>query len=137
MLGVLFGLLIGPWAIRTLRTRRQRAGDPGTRVQAAWARALRAAMGAGVTGRDSMTVHEWASATGAELPVASRPMTALADVVERVTFGPPGTVDLDQTGAYGSTLGHDCELWSDQVARIATDTLTAPQRVKRYFTTWS
>ncbi|MFP5487291.1 MAG: hypothetical protein ACLGHQ_03165, partial [Acidimicrobiia bacterium] len=65
-----------------------------------------------------------------------RPMAALADVVDRVTFGPPDGVDLTRQGAYGTTLGHDCELWADQIARIATDTLTVPQRVQRYFTTW-
>jgi hypothetical protein len=84
-----------------------------------------------------MTVHEWAAATAAELPVAARPMTALADVVERISFGRPNAVDLERQGAYGSTLGHDCELWADQIGRIATDTLTVPQRIKRYYTTWA
>jgi transglutaminase-like putative cysteine protease len=50
---------------------------------------------------------------------------------------PPDAVDLERHGAYGTTLGHDCELWADQIARIATDTLSGPQRVRRYFTTWS
>jgi transglutaminase-like putative cysteine protease len=137
VVAVVLGALVAPWAFRKARARRERSGDLGTRVQAAWGRATRAAIQAGVTGRASMTVHEWAEATAAELPVASRPMAALADVVDRVTFGPPDTVDLERQGAYGSTLGHDCELWADQIARISTDTLTGPQRIRRYFTSWS
>ena len=137
VVAVLVGALVAPWAVRTVRSRRRRSGDLRDRVQAAWDRATRAAMQAGVTGRLSMTVHEWATATAAELPVASRPMAALADVVDRVTFGPPDSVDLERQGAYGTTLGHDCELWADQIARISTDTLTGPQRIRRYFTSWS
>jgi transglutaminase-like putative cysteine protease len=137
VVALILAVLVGPWAVRAVRTRRERAGDLRDRVRSAWGRAMRAAMQAGVTGRDSMTVHEWATATAAELPVAARPMAALADVVDRVTFGPPDTVDLERQGAYGTTLGHDCELWADQIARIATDTLSGPQRVRRYFTNWS
>lgn len=130
-------ILAAPWVVRRVRMRRQRSGDLRDRVHAAWDRALRSAVQAGVTGRASMTVHEWAAATAAELPVAARPMTALADVVDRISFGRPNTVDLERQGAYGSTLGHDCELWADQIGRIATDTLTVPQRIRRYFTTWT
>lgn len=129
----LLAALAAPAAARRLSARRSRSAEPYDRVERAWQRATRAAIQAGVTGRDSMTVHEWAAATAAELPVAARPMTALADVVDRVTFGPPETADPSHTGA----LGHDCERWADQVARIATDTLTGPRRVRRYFTTWS
>lgn len=136
LMGGLAAALLSPWAARTIRARRDRASGPG-RVQRAWVRATQAVIQAGVTGRSSMTVHEWAAATAAELPVAARPMSALAEVVDRVTFGPPDAVDLERQGAYGSTLGHDCELWADQITRIATDTLTGPQRIKRYFTTWS
>ncbi len=63
-------------------------------------------------------------------------MTSLAGVVDRVSFAPPGTVDVERAGAYGSTLRHDCELWSNQVARIAADTQPARQRVRQYFTDW-
>jgi hypothetical protein len=83
-----------------------------------------------------MTPREWATATGAQLPVAARPMASLAEIVDRVSFAPPGSIDLERSGSYGSTLRHDCELWSNQVSRIAGDTQTTPQRVKRYFTDW-
>ena len=32
-----------------------------------------------------------------------------------------------------STFGRDCELWSDQVTRIATDTLSTTERMRQYF----
>lgn len=137
VLAAVVGGLAAPWAVRRIRIRRERSGALDGRVRAAWDRATRAAMQAGVTGRSSMTVHEWAAATAAELPVAARPMAALADVVDRVTFGPPDSIDLERQGAYGTTLGHDCELWADQIARIATDTMSGVQRVRRYFTTWT
>lgn len=137
IVALVLALLVAPWAVRLARARRERSGDLRDRVHAAWGRATRAAIQAGVTARASMTVHEWATATAAELPVAARPMSALADVVDRISFGPPDGVDLERQGAYGSTLGHDCELWADQIARIATDTLSGPQRIRRYFTTWS
>jgi hypothetical protein len=83
-----------------------------------------------------MTPREWAAATAVQLPVAARPMASLAAIVDQVGFAPPGTVDLEHAGAYGSTLRHDCELWSNQVDRIAGDTLTLPQRIRHYFVDW-
>ena len=63
-----------------------------------------AAEQAGVGGAPSMTPREWAAATGAQLPVAARPMASLAEIVDRVSFAPPGSIDLEHAGAYGSTL---------------------------------
>jgi transglutaminase-like putative cysteine protease len=133
---LLLVLLAGPAVIRRWHSRSARAHGSADRVQAAWSRARTAAIRAGVVGTGSMTTAEWAAATAAELPVAARPMRALADVVDRVSFAPPGTVDLDASGRQGATIGHDCELWSTQVDRIATDTLTPWQRVRHYFTDW-
>lgn len=125
-----------PAAVRWWRRRATRSLDADERVRAAWWRARTAAEQAGVDGAASMTPREWAVATGATLPVAARPMASLADIVDRVSFAPPGSIDLERAGAYGSSLRHDCELWSNQVTRIAGDTQTTPQRVKRYFTDW-
>jgi transglutaminase-like putative cysteine protease len=123
-----------PAVVRRVRTRAARGRGPIERVQAAWAHARAAAETAGVRGRPSMTAREWASATAIQLPVAARPMGSLAEVVDRVSFSRPGTIDLERSGSYGATLGHDCELWSDQIGRIAVDTLSTRQRIKRYFT---
>ena len=59
-------------------------------------------------------------------------MASLAEIVDVVTFAPPGSVDLERSGAYGSTLRHDCELWANQVRRIAGDVLTTRQRLRQY-----
>ena len=81
-----------------------------------------------------MTASQWASATASQLPVAARPMSELAGVVDAVVYGRPGLVDLGQAGSYGKTLGHDCDLWAAQVERIAVDQLTTSQKLRRYFT---
>ncbi len=135
-LAIIAAATAAPWLSRRWRARAARVHGPVERVQAAWFRARAAAEDAGVRGVPSMTAHEWATATATQLPVAARPMSSLADVVDQVSFARPGSVDLDRSGAFGPTLGHDCELWSDQVSRIAVDTLTPPQRMRRYFTKW-
>jgi transglutaminase-like putative cysteine protease len=136
VLGVLAIALLAPWAVRRWRLRAARRYGPAQRVQAAWRHALDAVVDAGVTGRASMTAHEWATATATRLPVAARPMSSLAEVVDQISFAPPGRIDLERQGALGDTLGRDCELWSEQVSHIAHDTLSNPQRIKRYFTDW-
>ena len=132
------GLALGsPALARRWRSRMMGATSPTDRVHHAWARAVRAAQAAGVGGRPSMTANEWAAATATVLPVAARPMASLAEVVNRVNYAPDDSFDLERPGAFGATLRHDCELWSNQVDRIAHDRLTTRQAIKRYFTTWS
>lgn len=122
-----------PAGVRWWRRRVDHSLDPDERVKAAWGRARRAAETAGVGGHPAMTAREWAAATAAQLPVAARPMASLAEIVDVVSFSRPGSVDLERAGAYGSTLRHDCELWSHQITRIASDTLTTRQRLRQYF----
>ncbi len=131
----LVGLIAAlPWLIRQSYARTAHRYGPAERVFAAWARARRAAVRAGVRGADSMTASQWASATATQLPVAARPMGELSEVVDAVVYGRPGSVDLDRAGSFGKTLEHDCDLWAAQVERIAGDRLTTTQRCRRYFT---
>ena len=83
-----------------------------------------------------MTPTEWTAATAEVLPVAARPMSSLAEVVDQVMFAEPGTVDFDRRGPLGARLGDDCDTWSSQIETIAGDTYNAGQRVKRYFATY-
>ena len=135
---IFFGALtvagIAPVAIRWARRRAHRGRSPIERVEAAWARACLAVERSGVRARTSMTAYEWATVTASELPVAARPMQSLAEVVDGVTFARPGSVDLASKGRYGLSLQHDCELWSNQVGRIATDRMSMRARIRRYFT---
>lgn len=135
-LAVLAIVCASPWVVRHLRARATRSQGSAEQVQRAWVRARGAAQQAGVAGRDSMTSSEWALATATQLPVAARPMRSLADMVDLVTYSPPGSVDLDRAGTFGATRGYDCELWSDQISKIATDKMSMTQKVRRYFTTW-
>ena len=137
IVAVIAAALAMPAGMRWWRRRVDHSLEPGERVKAAWHRARHAAEFAGVGGHPAMTTREWAAATAAQLPVAARPMASLAEVVDVVSFSQPGSVDLERAGAYGSTLRHDCELWSNQVARIAGDTLTTRQRLRQYFLDYS
>lgn len=136
IIALVVAAVAAPWAARQYHLRSARSHGSSERVLAAWTRARDSATRAGVAGSPSMTAHEWAAATAAHLPVAARPMSSLADVVDQIAFAPPGAVDLDRRGAFGATLGHDCELWSQQVTSIADDTLTPAQRVREHFTNW-
>ena len=129
------GLVVGtPWVVRRLR----RAHYQGRveQIVAAWQRAQAAATRAGVPGSAAMTTRQWAIATAIVLPVAARPMQSLAEAVDQVTFARPDSVDTDHAGMFGETLGDDCELWSEQVVRVADDLLTKRQKVVRWFTEW-
>jgi transglutaminase-like putative cysteine protease len=123
----LFPALARRWARRTAR-------QQGTqqRVAMAWEQACKSAARAGVDGSPSMTSREWATATAHTLPVAARPMASLATIVDKVGYSRPESIDPEKA----STYGRDCELWSTQVGRIATDTLSNTERVKRYFSDW-
>jgi transglutaminase-like putative cysteine protease len=130
-LALLVALLLGvamPPVVRRWRRRAARHHGPGERVGAAWSRACRSALRAGVDGRPSMTSREWAAATATHLPVAARPMLSLADAVDRFEFARPDAI------ASNASLGRDCELWAEQISRIAADTLTNRERAKVYFT---
>jgi transglutaminase-like putative cysteine protease len=122
-----------PAAARQWSKRKARQHGTLERVTMAWKQACRAASRAGVHGTPAMTSREWAAATAHQLPVAARPMASLASVVDRVTFSPPEVIEGDGSAA---TYGRDCELWSAQVGRIATDTLSNRERLASYFTDW-
>jgi transglutaminase-like putative cysteine protease len=136
VMAILAAGIAAPWVGRRWRARQARSHGPADRVLRAWVTATMAAQQAGVNGHQSMTTREWAAATAGQLPVAARPMRALAEVVDRVTFARAGTIDLDRPGTFGSSMTHDCELWSQQIRRIASDTLNNRQRIRRYLTDW-
>lgn len=125
--------LVAPAVTRWWRWRAARRHGTAERVAAAWQRACRAVTSAGVDAQPSMTSRQWAEATAEQIPVAARPMSSLADMVDRVEFSRPGSIDLADTA---STLGDECELWASQVGRIAVDTLPTTKRATRYFTDW-
>jgi hypothetical protein len=57
-------------------------------------------------------------------------MMSLASLVDRVTYARPDSLEAAES------YGHDSELWSAQVGRIAGDTLSGRERVERYFREW-
>ncbi len=126
---ILLGAAAFPAVARRWNRRKARQQGTQQRVDRAWQHACRAASRAGVDGSMAMTSREWANATAHTLPVAARPMASLAAVVDRVSYSRPESIEPHRA----QTFGRDCELWSDQVTRIATDTLTTSERMRQYF----
>lgn len=120
------------------RTRRARAAlaPPADRIQSAWQRATESARRGGVPGTAAMTASEWARATGGVLPVAARPMASLAAAVDLVTFAPPGAVDFEHRGTFGSDMAQDCVTWAHQVEASVRDQLHGSRRIVDHFTRW-
>jgi hypothetical protein len=83
-----------------------------------------------------MTTREWAAATAKLLPVAARQMWSLSAVVDSVTYGTPGMIDLETVGSYGRSVALDCTVWARQVEEIVAERLTPRERLVRYMTDW-
>jgi hypothetical protein len=136
MIALIALIAAAPALVRRGRRRLLRHASADQRVGHAWARATNALRLAGVAGRPSMTTREWATATAAVLPVAARPMWSLSGIVDAITFGTPGMVDLDAVSPYGGSVARDCAAWSRQVEEIVSETLTPRERFVRYVTDW-
>ncbi len=125
-----------PAVVRRVHRRILRRAPAEERIVHAWGRATSSLRLAGVGGRPSMTTREWATATATVLPVAARPMWSLSGVVDSVTFGTPGMIDLAAVGPYGSSVARDCAAWAHQIDEIVAETLTPRERLVRYATDW-
>ena len=129
-------IVAAPAVVRRVHRRMLRRAPAEERIVHAWERATSSLRLAGVAGRPSMTTREWATATATVLPVAARPMWSLSGVVDSVTFGTPGMIDLDAVGPYGSSVARDCTAWAHQIDEIVAETLTPRERLVRYATDW-
>jgi transglutaminase-like putative cysteine protease len=136
-IAVLGALAALPPVVRKLRHRVLRFEAPDARVKRAWWRAMDAVGRAGVETTPAMTPRQVASATGRVLPVAARPMWSLAETIDLVMFGSPGSIDLETVGPYGSSVARDCATWARQIEEVADETMTPRDRLRRYFTVWS
>lgn len=129
-------LLGAPAMSRRLARARLVSAPPERRIRTAWADAVAAAARGGVAASPSMTPNEWVDATRRSVPPASRPMQELANVVERVVYGRPGSVDLDARSSLGTDVAQDCAAWSFQVRRVVRERLPWRRRIAAHFTTW-
>ncbi len=134
---VLIGAIAASPAVgRRFHRRILRRAPAEDRIVHAWRHATASLRLAGVAGRPSMTTREWATATATVLPVAARPMWSLSRIVDAVTFGTPGLIDVEAVGTYGSNVAHDCTAWAHQIEEIVAETLTPRERFIRYVTDW-
>ena len=134
--GVVLALIAAPGAIHRMRRRALRRLTGAERVQRAWIRARSHAELAGVAGTAAMTTSEWAGVTADALPVAARPMRSLAEQVEQAMYARPGSATMTGAEAFGTPVGHDCDLWCEQVVRAAIASLTPAARTWHYFAVW-
>lgn len=133
-------LLIGvalslPALVRWWRLRRT---GPSSEQQLArlWRRSILALEDAGVEDVPSRTPLETAAATASQFPIAARPIRSLAEVVTEAAYRPSGTDGYEVVGSYGSSTIRDCGNWCRQIERAVQDTITIPERIRRYFTNW-
>lgn len=137
---VVLGLLLAgvvavvtPEAVRRWR-RRHPDPDPAVQLHHLWTRAMSAIEATGLRADPSLTPIEQARAASPRLPVAARPLKSLAEVTTQAVFSPATDVaelKIPATFAEGGP-----RRWCRQVERIATDSMTAAGRVRRYFTVW-
>jgi transglutaminase-like putative cysteine protease len=129
-------LAAAPALVRALRPK---VASPSVdhQLARAWERATDAVRLAGVPLRSSDTPIEVARRTAHHMPVIARPMTSLADAVTAATYRADGSAGFDVVGAYGASPAGDCRNWAKQIDRTVSESLAWPDRVRRYFTTWS
>ena len=124
-----------PGAIRLVR-RRRGARTVDHQLADAWQRATDAVAAVGVPLRPSDTPTEVAASTARHFPLVTRPMSSLAEIVTAATYASEGTTGFNIVGNYGASTIRDCRNWTKQIERAVNETLTWPQRVRRYYTAW-
>lgn len=129
-------LAAAPAMVRSLRPK---VASPSVdhQLARAWKRAIDAVRLAGVPLRSSDTPTEVARRTARHMPVIARPMASLADAVTAATYRANGSAGYDVVGVYGASPAGDCRNWAKQIDRTVAESLSWPDRLRRYFTTWS
>jgi hypothetical protein len=138
VVGIVFLLtvlaLLTPTIVRRWR-RAHPSTDVARQVAALWRRALRAVEATGCRIDPTLTPLEQARSISPRLPVAARPLKALAEVATTATYATPEEIahlaDPQMSGEPGPRR------WCRQVERIAEDSMTASGRFRRYFTVWT
>lgn len=127
---IVFGLIaigLAPWLIRRSRRAREERLPVQAQTAQAWNRAQRAVERAGVNGSAAMSASEWIAATRSVLPVATGPMTHLAEVHDLVEYSDPERpTDRVPPSA-------EVSAWADAVDSFSTNSLNRLDRAKRFF----
>lgn len=127
---VLGTLLAAPALIRRWRRGDGDHGDPAQAASALWDRSLRALDATGFRSTSTATTHEVAEAAGEYLPEVAEPMAGLAEVASMATYAPTELVAAELRADDGDGPYE----WTDWIEDTVNDTLTLPQRLRRYFT---
>jgi len=118
------------------RVRRRPSGTSAQQLGRLWERTLVALDSVGVASRRGDTPADVARRVAGDFPTAARPTEALAAVVTEATYGPAGDARLDDDGTYGLTVLGNCNVWTRQIEKTVTDSMSPPARLRRYITSW-
>jgi transglutaminase-like putative cysteine protease len=132
--GVLLLLLVLPAVVRKWR-RAHPPSDPARQMTTLWWRALGAVEATGCRVDPTLTPLEQARAVSPRLPVAARPLKALAEVATAATYATDEEVRHLGDGQAAGEPGP--RRWCRQVERIAADSMTTGGKLRRYFTVWA
>jgi len=131
---VLAALASAPALVRRLR--RRPTGTSVEQLGRLWGRAQATLGDVGVARRRGDTPSDFAKRVVDDFPTAGRPTESLAAVVTEATYGPEGDARLDDDGTYGLTVLGNCAVWTRQIEKMVTDSMTPLARLRRYVTTW-
>jgi transglutaminase-like putative cysteine protease len=140
-LRILVALAVGgmavaaPAVVRRVRGREGRR-PPERELARLWRQSIEALRDAGVPVRPSQTPLETASVTARTFPIVARPVTLLADAVTTAMYRPEGAAGYEATGDYGQSTLRSCRTWARQIDRAVHESVSRPERVRRYFTDW-
>jgi len=128
-------MLAAPAVVRQIR-RRTASGSPEHQLARTWHRSVGALRAVGVPVTASQTPNETAATAATSFPVASRPITQLAEAVTAATYQREGAQGFDTVGEYGASELRNCQNWARQVDRAVQDSIPRSTRIRRYFSDW-
>jgi transglutaminase-like putative cysteine protease len=121
---------------RWRRRRRAPITDPAHALLELWDRAMRALAAIGFRSDPTLTPIEVSERAAVTFPAVASPLRLLADVATAASYAPPPEVvelaDADRH-AHGNDGPHG---WCALVEETVENSLSLPERLRRYFTVW-
>lgn len=128
----LIAALVGAPALLR-RYRRRPRGTSIEQLERLWSRAQTTLGDVGLATRQSDTPADFARRVANDFPAAARYTEALANVVTEATYSPTGDTRLDEKCSSGLSVLGSCGVWTRQIEKTVTGSLTPIGRVRHYF----
>jgi hypothetical protein len=121
---------------RWRRRRRAPITDPAHALLELWDRAMRALAAIGFRSDPTLTPIEVSERAAVTFPAVASPLRQLADVATAASYAPPPEV-VELADADRHAHGHDGPHgWCALVEETVENSLSLPERLRRYFTVW-